>query len=55
MPGRLVMHSCFGVMRALNRNVERVFTDRKETHWGEAQAEEGPANLRQHKPTRRRS
>jgi len=25
----------FGVMRALNRHVERVFnSDRKETHWG---------------------
>jgi hypothetical protein len=21
-------------MRALHRNVERVFTDRKDTHWG---------------------
>ena len=23
-----------GVMRALNRHVERVFTDRKDHHWG---------------------
>src|SRR6266478_3272783 len=29
-----VMHSRIGVLRALNRNIERVFTDRKEMHWG---------------------
>ena len=29
-----VMHSRIGVLRALNRHVERVFTDRKEMHWG---------------------
>jgi hypothetical protein len=29
-----VMHSRLGVLRALNRNVERVFTDRKDLHWG---------------------
>jgi hypothetical protein len=29
-----VMHSRIGVLRALNRNVERTLTDRKETHWG---------------------
>src|SRR5467141_5054067 len=28
-----VMHSRIGVLRALNRNIERVFTDRK-MHWG---------------------
>jgi hypothetical protein len=29
------MHARIGVMRALNRNVERVFNpDRKEPHWG---------------------
>jgi len=29
------MFARIGVMRALNRHVERVFrTDRKETHWG---------------------
>jgi hypothetical protein len=31
-----VMHSRLGVLRALNRNVERVFTDRKDLHWGSA-------------------
>jgi hypothetical protein len=29
-----VMHSRIGVLRALNRNVERVLTDRKDLHWG---------------------
>jgi hypothetical protein len=30
-----LMHARVGVMRALNRNVERVFNpDRKDTHWG---------------------
>ena len=29
-----VMHSRIGVLRALNRNIERVFTDRKDLHWG---------------------
>jgi hypothetical protein len=29
------MHLAYGVMRALNRNVERVYdTSRKEKHWG---------------------
>ena len=29
------MHARIGVMKALNRHVERVFNpDRKETHWG---------------------
>jgi hypothetical protein len=29
-----MMHSRIGVLRALNRNVERMLTDRKEMHWG---------------------
>jgi hypothetical protein len=30
-----LMHARVGVLRALNRNVERVFnSDRKEHHWG---------------------
>ena len=30
-----VMHARIGVLRALNRNVERVFNpSRKDTHWG---------------------
>lgn len=30
-----LMHARIGVMRALNRNVERVFNpDRKDPHWG---------------------
>ena len=29
------MHACIGMLRALNRNVERVFnSSRKDTHWG---------------------
>jgi hypothetical protein len=32
--GGPTMLARIGVMRALNRHVERVFTDRKETHWG---------------------
>lgn len=32
-----LMHARIGMLRALNRNVERVFNfDRKETHWGNA-------------------
>jgi hypothetical protein len=29
-----LMHARIGVLRALNRNIERVFTDRKDPHWG---------------------
>jgi hypothetical protein len=29
-----VMNARIGVLRALNRNVERTLTDRKEMHWG---------------------
>jgi hypothetical protein len=29
-----IMHARIAVMQALNRNVERVFTDRKDHHWG---------------------
>ena len=29
-----LMHARIGVLRALNRNVERMLTDRKEMHWG---------------------
>ena len=29
-----MMHARIGVLRALNRNVERVFTDRKDSQWG---------------------
>ena len=36
-----LMHARIGVLRALNRNVERTFTDRKEMHWGpEAEAKD---------------
>jgi hypothetical protein len=28
-----LMHARVGVLRALNRHVERTFTDRKDTHW----------------------
>ncbi len=38
-----LMHARIGMLRALNRNVVRVFNpDRKDKHWGEAQAGEGP-------------
>jgi hypothetical protein len=29
-----MMHARIGVLRALNRNVERTLTDRKDSHWG---------------------
>jgi hypothetical protein len=29
-----LMHARIGVLRALNRDVERTLTDRKEMHWG---------------------
>src|SRR5450631_4232386 len=29
-----LMHARIGVLRALNRNIERTFTDRKDSHWG---------------------
>ena len=29
-----LMHSRIGMLRALNRGVERTFTDRKDSHWG---------------------
>jgi hypothetical protein len=29
-----LMHARIGVLRALNLNVERTLTDRKEMHWG---------------------
>lgn len=29
-----LMHARIGVMQALNRNVERVFSDRKDPRWG---------------------
>jgi hypothetical protein len=32
--GGPTMLARIGVMRALNRKVERVFTDRKDHHWG---------------------
>jgi hypothetical protein len=32
--GGPTMLARIGVMRALHRKVERVFTDRKDTHWG---------------------
>ena len=34
-----VMHLRIGVLRALNRNIERVFTDRKDLHWGKRKLE----------------
>jgi hypothetical protein len=29
-----LLHAQIGMLQALNRNVERVFTDRKDHHWG---------------------
>jgi hypothetical protein len=37
-----VMHSRIGVLRALNCNVERMLTDRKEMHLGAPEAQVGP-------------
>jgi hypothetical protein len=37
-----MMHSRIGVLRALNRNVERILTDRKDMQWGAPEAQEGP-------------
>jgi hypothetical protein len=31
-----VMHARIGMLRALNRHGERVFTDRKDSHWASA-------------------
>jgi hypothetical protein len=46
-----LMHARIGVLRALNRNVERTVTDRKDSHWG-AGSSRGTSNdsphLRQH-------
>lgn len=40
------MMARIGVMRALNRNVEREFNpNRKDTHWGPAETKEGPVNV----------
>ena len=37
-----LMHAHIGMLRAINRHVERVFNpDRKDTSWGKAQAEAG--------------
>jgi hypothetical protein len=29
-----LMHARIGLLRALNRHLERVFSDRKDPHWG---------------------
>jgi hypothetical protein len=29
-----LMHARIGLLRALNRRLERVFSDRKDPHWG---------------------
>jgi hypothetical protein len=29
----LMMHARIGLLRALNRNIQRTLTDRKEMHW----------------------
>jgi hypothetical protein len=41
---RPLTHARIGVLRALNCKLERTFTDRKEMHWGKAEAQEGPMN-----------
>jgi hypothetical protein len=43
--GGPTMLARIGVMRALNRHVVREFTDRKDHHWGQAQAEERPMTV----------
>jgi hypothetical protein len=51
-----VMHARIGVLRALNLNVERTLTDRKEMHWGTGSSR-GTSNdsphLRQHEQASR--
>src|ERR1700676_173034 len=48
--GGPTMLTRIGVMRALNRHVERVFDpSRKDHHWGTAEAKEGPMTERPHK------
>ena len=37
-----MMHSRIGVLRALNRNVERILTDCKDMQWGAPEAQDGP-------------
>jgi hypothetical protein len=44
--GGPTMLARIGVIRALNRHVERAFNpERKETHWGKAEAQEGPMTV----------
>jgi hypothetical protein len=38
-----MIYSCIGVLRGLNRHVERAFDpSRKDTHWGKRKLKEGP-------------
>jgi hypothetical protein len=36
-----LMHARIGLLRAMNHGRERAYSDRKETHWGQAEAQEG--------------
>jgi hypothetical protein len=52
-----MIYSCIGVLRDLNRHVEREFDpSHKDTHWGKAEAEEtknDSPHLRRHEQTGR--
>jgi hypothetical protein len=50
--GGATMFARIGIMRAMNRHVERMFNpDRKDTHWGKAEAEEGGMKIPQADPS----
>jgi hypothetical protein len=34
-----LLHARVGMLRAMNHGRDRVFSDRKETHWGEVEVE----------------
>jgi hypothetical protein len=54
--GGATMFARIGIMRALNRNVERVFNpDRKDHHWGAPEAKERPMTARRRLPRRSHS
>jgi hypothetical protein len=40
-----LLHTRVGMLRAINHGRERVYSDRKETHCGQAEAEAGWLNL----------
>jgi hypothetical protein len=50
-----LMHARIGILRALNRHVERVLEpSRKDTRWGKTEAQEGPVTIQVKQATDRR-